>query len=61
VNLTDEPIQFAQCDATKNSQRWEDKEVLMLLYCYEKFVLRFGKKRVRQTDMGRSEFLVGHS
>ena len=60
VDLTDEPTQSSQSEATKTSQRWEDKEILMLLSCYEKFLSSIPKKkRARKTDMGRSEFFVG--
>ena len=45
VDLTDEPTQSSQSEATKTSQRWEEKEILMLLSCYEKFLPRFRKKR----------------
>ena len=34
VDLTDEPTQSSQSEATKTSQRWEDKEILMFLSCY---------------------------
>ena len=40
------PTQSTQCDdAAKSGQRWEEKEILMLLSCYEKFLSRFQKKR----------------
>ncbi len=49
MDLTDEPTQSSQSEATKTSQRWEEKEILitatMLLSCYEKFLPRFRKKR----------------
>ena len=31
VDLTNEPTQSPQSEATKTSQRWEDKAILMLL------------------------------
>ena len=58
------PTQSTQCDdAAKSGQRWEEKEILMLLSCYEKFLPRFRKKRESEkliwTEV-RLNYLVFH-
>lgn len=61
MDLTDEPTQSSQSEATKTSQRWEEKEILMLLSCYEKFLLDSERKESQKNGFGRSEFFVGFS
>jgi hypothetical protein len=45
VESNEELTQSTQYDTAKSGQRWEDKEIIMLLSCYEKFLHRFQKKR----------------
>ena len=48
------PTQSTQCDdAAKSGQRWEEKEILMLLSCYEKFLPRFARKESRKNGYGQ--------
>ena len=58
------PTQSTQCDdAAKSGQRWEEKKILMLLSCYEKFLLRFRKKRESEKRIWtevRLNYLVFH-
>jgi hypothetical protein len=48
LESNEELTQSTQFDAAKSGQRWEDKEILMFLSCYEKFLHRFQKKRVSE-------------
>ncbi len=44
----EEPTLSTQYDAAKSGQRWEEKEILMFLSCYEKFLPRFARNESRK-------------